>query len=420
MSIKLLHCADLHLDAVLGNSISASQSEYFDKSNAILLRDAPLLALKNISNTAIKEKVDLVLVAGDIFNMKDDSAMNHRVRSYLLDFFNELENANIKVFIVVGNHDPLKHICEMSTSWPKNVHLFGTNVETINLECRGQSISVHGASYQKTNEDRDLASTFPKAKDTDFNFGLLHTNVGGDLNHSNYAPCNLQTLVACDYDYFALGHIHKRSVLSENPLISYSGNHQAFSAKPSECEAKGVTIIDIESKGASPTINFIETDVVRYINESIEIDNANSVEELNEIVTSELESKYANSEQFILCRLQILVNNFDGTFIDNDDLKNLLNENLPDIAITDLKITANLTKFNEYVEISEYFQCIDQEIEVFDDINYEVLYGKQADKIKNALSNSPITTSNYRSENFDKDVKDYIAKIQNEISEKVR
>jgi exonuclease SbcD len=421
VSIKLLHCADLHLDAVLGNSLSTSQNEHIEKTSSILLRDAPLLALKNISMTAIQEKVDLVLIAGDLFNMKDDSAMNHRVRSNLLDFFKELETSDIKVFIAVGNHDPLKHIYEMSLSWPKNVHLFNEkNVETINFEIRGQNVSVHGVSYKETNEERKLASYFPPRTNADYNFALLHTNVGGNENHSNYAPSDIKTLTSYNYDYFALGHIHKRTILNENPLIAYSGNPQGFSSKPSECEAKGVYIIELAAKGEIPNIKFIVTDVVRYVNDIIEIESAISVEELSENIISKLENNHLNVDQFILSRLVLTINNFEGTYLDNDELKNIINENLISIHITDLKVATNISKFEELKDISEYFQCIDQELEHFEDIDFDDLYGKQSEKIKNILTTNTSTLSADTGQEFTQEIKEFITKIQNEISVKAK
>lgn len=421
MGIKVLHCADLHLDAVLGGSVRAGQNEYIDEQKNILLRDAPLLALKNVADVAISENVDLVLIAGDLFNSKEDAAMNHRVRAQLLNFFKTLNDSNIKICIAVGNHDPLKYILEISASWPENVFLFKNNsVETFLFEINNQSVAVHGVSYATQHEDRDLASTFPKRSDTDFNFGVLHTNVGGDLNHSNYAPSELKTLCSYDYDYFALGHIHKRGILSENPLVAYSGNHQAFSPKPSECEPKGVIIIELESSGSNVDSKFIATDVVRYANNIITIGTANSVEEIAENICAQLEDKYTSVSQLILCRLHLKLENFEGTFIDCDDLTDIINESIDGIIVTNIKIDSRTEGFEELAEMSEYFQTITNEINCVEDYSFDDLYGKHAAKIKTALSIDESFKPNYIPNDIEREIKEYISTIHNELTGKVK
>lgn len=420
-SLKILHCADLHLDAALSGSLRTSQNAYIDDRDIAILRDAPLLALNNISKTAINEKVDILIIAGDLFNMKDDAAMNHRVRSYLFNFFKILELENIQVVITVGNHDPLKFISEISASWPKNVFLFSNKeVETVSFIFNGHSVDIHGVSYATQNEDRNLAKQFPTKTNADFNIAVLHTNVGGDLNHSNYAPSSLKTLTSYDYDYFALGHIHKRAILSDNPLVAYSGNHQAFSPKPSECEAKGVSIIEFEHPGSIAISIFIETDVVRYIKEDLTIENSNSVEEIAENIKLQLENKYEDISQLILCRLVLTLIEFEGSYIDTDDLTDIINENITGVIITEIKTNSQTESFEELVQNSEYFQSIEQEIDSIGNIEIDELYGKQALKISNALSISEINVSDYVPIDTEIEVKEYISQVHNELLGKTK
>ena len=43
---------------------------------------------------------------------------------------------------------------------------------------------------------------------------------------SPYAPCTLEGLLSKNYDYWALGHVHRREILHENPWIVFPGNTQ--------------------------------------------------------------------------------------------------------------------------------------------------------------------------------------------------
>lgn len=417
MGIKVLHCADLHLDAVLSGGLKDSHTEYVASQDFTLLRDAPLLALENIAFTATNENIDIVLIAGDLFNMKEDAALNHRVRSHLMNFFKKLEKENIKVFVCVGNHDPIKYISEISKSWPENVYLFkNKKVETITIEIRNQKVNVHGVSYAKDSEDRNLASMFPKKVSGEFNLALLHTNVGGDINHSNYAPSELKTLTSYAYDYFALGHIHKRTILSENPLIAYSGNHQGLSPKPSECEAKGVIVFETDEPNSNFKTQFVETDVVRYVNETLLIKEASSLEELSESICEYLENKYENTKQLVLCRLLVNLENYEGSFLEATDLIDLVNENVNNIILSKIKINTDNKNFDELVDISEYFQSIQFQLENIDELSFDELYGKQSSKIITALDleeKDSISIS-------EKEIKNYLTNIHNELLGKVK
>ena len=415
MGLKLLHCADLHLDAVLSNSVRTSQQEYISSETEVLLRDAPLLALQNIAKIAVEENVDLVAIAGDLFNMNDEAAKNDWVRSHLLDFFKTLQKNNIHACVVVGNHDPLRYIAEISNSWPKNVHLFNNKKpETFIIDHVDYPISVHGVSYESAHEERNLASMFPDKTIGNFNIGLLHTNVG-NINHANYAPSDIKTLCSFGYDYFALGHIHKREELCEFPMVGYSGNHQGFSAKPSETEPKGVMLIEIKSPDSKPISKFIETNVVRYVSEEISLEKMNSVEEMAGFIYEYLQSEYNDIEQYILCRLEINLIDYQGTFLDADDLENIINDNLSNILVTKLKVVNSSQNLTELADVSEYYKCVQEEINSLTEITFDELYGKQSSKIQNLLIQNNSENNVILDTEFLYEVEANIAKTNSEI-----
>jgi DNA repair exonuclease SbcCD nuclease subunit len=91
---------------------------------------------------------------------------------------------------------------------------------------------------------------------------VLHTNCGAIEGHDNYAPSSAEALVAKGYDYWALGHIHKRQVVHESaPWIVYPGNTQGRHIN--EQGAKGCTLVSVED-GRIADVQHQELDVVRW------------------------------------------------------------------------------------------------------------------------------------------------------------
>ncbi len=105
-------------------------------------------------------------------------------------------------------------------------------------------VAVHGQGFDTRDVTSDLSSRYPEPKPGLFNIGLLHTALEGRAGHATYAPCRLSALVDRGYDYFALGHVHTREVLSEAPWIVFPGNLQGRHAR--ETGSKGATLVTVE------------------------------------------------------------------------------------------------------------------------------------------------------------------------------
>lgn len=79
-----------------------------------------------------------------------------------------------------------------------------------------------------------------------FHIGMLHGSVEGDAEHNRYAPFQIRELKEKQFDYWALGHIHKREILSEEPYIIYSGNIQGRHRK--ETGERVRTLLNLRNK----------------------------------------------------------------------------------------------------------------------------------------------------------------------------
>ena len=134
----------------------------------------------------------------------------------------------------------------------------------------------------------------------------------------------------------------------------------------------------------------------------------------------QLENKYEDISQLILCRLVLTLIEFEGSYIDTDDLTDIINENITGVIITEIKTNSQTESFEELVQNSEYFQSIEQEIDSIGNIEIDELYGKQALKISNALSISEINVSDYVPIDTEIEVKEYISQVHNELLGKTK
>ena len=107
----------------------------------------------------------------------------------------------------------------------------------------------------------DLAARYPEPAAGFVNVGVLHTSMDGREGHEPYAPTTLATLAARGYDYWALGHVHQRAIVSQAPWIVFPGNLQGRSVR--ETGAKGCALVTVKN-GVVTGVREEALDVVRW------------------------------------------------------------------------------------------------------------------------------------------------------------
>ena len=257
--IKFIHAADIHLDSPLRG---LAQKEYLP---ADLIRSATRKALTNLVNLAIDEKVDFVLLAGDLYDRNwDDSATGF----YFIGEMKRLEGNKIPVVMITGNHDAVT-IIKKPLPYPDNVVILDSKKPQSHHILKEEILLavVHGQSFQDKAVTSNLASKYPPSIPGTINIGILHTSLEGSSEHDTYAPADIQELILKEYDYWALGHIHKREVVNTNPWIVYPGNIQGRNIR--ETGAKGCYLVEFEGHGKAK-LDFRDLDVFRWL--TLEID----------------------------------------------------------------------------------------------------------------------------------------------------
>lgn len=249
MSTKILHIADPHIDSPLKGLARYPGLPEEE------LRSATRRAFANAVTLALRENVDLVLIAGDLF---DGTWRDMATGLWTVDQFVRLREAGIRVGFIRGNHDALSKVAP-ALDWPENVYQFKADkAESWTLEDLG--VAVHGQSFAGQSEQRDLAADYPEAIAGLTNIGLLHTSLAGSPDHDTYAPTSVSTLTSKGYDYWALGHIHQREVVAGSTPIAYAGNLQGRHIR--EAGAKGVLLLEVDDGQLSHS--FHPCDVVRW------------------------------------------------------------------------------------------------------------------------------------------------------------
>ncbi len=268
--LTLLHAADLHLGSPLkGLATHPAQGA---SELARVFAECTFDAFTRLVDLALAEKVDGVLLAGDLYDQKDRSL---RARLHLKEQLQRLDAAGIPSFLVHGNHDPLD-ADPGGLALPPSVKVFGPAWEEVELP----GFCVQGVSFPTCEVKDNLSAQFSRrsARPT---VGLLHCNVGGQADHSDYAPCTLQDLERAGLDYWALGHVHTRAQfkLGGNALAAYPGNLQGRHVN--ETGERGALLVHLDpSRERAPVTRFVCLDTVRWHRLEVAIDDVESIDAL--------------------------------------------------------------------------------------------------------------------------------------------
>ncbi|EKF1562032.1 exonuclease SbcCD subunit D [Listeria monocytogenes] len=315
--IQFLHMADLHLDSPF-IGLSTLPQPLFSA-----IQESTFQSLERITTVAIKEAVDFVLIAGDIYDSEDQSV---RAQARFAKEMKRLEAANIPVFMIHGNHDFIEKHKE-KLALPSNVHVFSEQVEVMSHKtATGVSVNIYGFSYNERHIRSSRVGEYKIQGDADFHIALLHgSEVSSSEEHDVYAPFRVQEISKKGFDYWALGHIHKRQLLAESPSIYYPGNIQGRNRK--ESGEKGASIITLSE--ASTTIDFIGTSPIIWEEAVITLPENSEINAFYRETTKLLESYQGRSHSYFL---HIIVKMENKQKIDTNDWLQMLQE---EIEITD-------------------------------------------------------------------------------------
>ena len=277
--MRFVHVADVHLD-----------TSFAGRSDAIRrrLREASREAFRAAVDLALREDVHAFLVAGDLF---DSERLSFSTERFLLDQAGRLADHGITLVYATGNHDPgSPESGPRPIPWPPNVRVVADGTP--------QHITVHGhdgapvghvtaAGHATSQERSDLSRRFPRPLGDLPEVALLHTQVHasrGSAEHQPYAPSELTFLARAGYDYWALGHVHVRQTLSQDPPVVYPGSLQGRTH--ADTGPRGAYLVDLSDR-AGPALSFRSLAPVRW--ETLRVDglqDAGSLDRLEQRIVT--------------------------------------------------------------------------------------------------------------------------------------
>ena len=231
MPFRFVHTADIHLDSPL-RTLALREPEL-----AELIGGATRKAFAAVIDLCLAERVDALIVAGDLYDGEQTSMKTAR---FLADQLRRVHEAGIATFVIRGNHDAESRITRELTL-PDSVKVFGGRPETAALTRGALDVAVQGISFARPHAPESLLPKFRPPREGAFNIGILHTSLGGSASHDVYAPCSAADLHGAGFDYWALGHIHERSIERGRAAIVMPGNPQGRDVN--EAGPKSATLV---------------------------------------------------------------------------------------------------------------------------------------------------------------------------------
>ena len=225
--MKIIHCADLHLDSKMETNLSKEKSR--ERKNEILI------TFERMVEYAKQNGVNIIIIAGDMFDKKTISVKAKKIVKNSI-----YTNPEIEFIYLKGNHDEAGFF-DQDEEIPTNLKMF-TNNKWISYEYG--DISISGIEFGSL-DNYDIYNSLLLEKNK-LNIVVMH----GQESESNVKDkaeiINLKQLKNKNIDYLALGHIHtyKQAKLDNRGIYCYSGCLEGRGFD--ECGEKGFVLLEIE------------------------------------------------------------------------------------------------------------------------------------------------------------------------------
>ncbi|WP_367342243.1 exonuclease SbcCD subunit D [Limosilactobacillus sp.] len=310
--MKFIHTGDLHLDSPfrgLASQVPAGLHQQIQLST--------YQAFAQIIDLAIRQRVDFVLIVGDIFDRDRHSV---KAEDFFIRQCQRLADQNIPAYLSYGNHD-YQNVASDQMLLPDNVHVFGNEVETKTLTLKdGRQVKIAGFSYGRKWIQENMVDEYPLGQNADFCIGMLHGQVANG-HDDNYAPFKVEQLLSRHYDYWALGHIHKHQILNEQPPVVYCGNPQGRHIN--ESGSHGCYLVEENNEKLVP--RFVSTDVIKWATLDVDVNGEAQNERTLRAKVMNLAEEFAEQQQEKLTMLNISLHVKDGDTA-NVDIDKLLEQ----------------------------------------------------------------------------------------------
>lgn len=256
-------------------------------------------AFVNLVNEAIGERVDFMVIAGDLY---DGAWKDHNTGIFFCREMGRLKKAEIPVYLLFGNHDAESEMTK-KLQLPDNVFTFETRKPTT-FRIDHLKVALHGRSFKEKETMENLVTGYPNPLPGYFNIGVLHTALEGNSAHANYAPCSIDELHAKGYHYWALGHVHEHKMWTGQSTIVFPGNLQGRHIR--ETGPRGAVFVTANESGVQQ-IERLLVDVLRWQILTMDAAKFNTLSEIVCSIGKELEGIIQNNPSTKPIALRIIL-----------------------------------------------------------------------------------------------------------------
>ncbi len=319
-SVKILHCADIHIGASEQGLGAGYEARRFDA----------LITFEKIIELAQENGVQIFLIAGDLFHS------NNIEPTFFEKVFDAIALASdIKFVFSAGNHDPINSESPfVKYKLPDN--LFVLESKDSFFDFPKLNTRVYGKSFKEVYLKGEKEFSI-KPNENYINIMCIHGELKSDLG-SNYNSITSSFIENSGMDYIALGHVHKKTEIGKigKSYCAYSGcpEGQGFD----ELGEKGVYIGDVGKDICN--LEFIPTAKRMHICESVDITALQSNAEIAEKILDTLKEKFGDTYAENLYKIILTGQTDEVVEVSTAEILSRISDNLYFIKINDRSETA--------------------------------------------------------------------------------
>jgi len=241
-SLRILHVADVHLGV---------KFKGLPPAKARNRREDLKKTFSKMIDLAQSSRSNVLLIAGDLF---DDPYPPPSLVSFVI---NEMKRAQIPVFLIPGNHDPMvKGSVYTENDFPSNVTIFSTEFSSKTVG----DLAVHGIAYDPEKFDKHILKDLPEPLPDKYNIAMVHGSYKFmDFGDENYYPIEKEEIESSGMDYIALGHFHNFHEIKTSVPACYPSTPEGLGFN--DTGGIGVVIVDLDKNGVKINPNNINSRV---------------------------------------------------------------------------------------------------------------------------------------------------------------
>lgn len=314
--VKILHCADLHIENESKRNSQLVQNHYSDL----------LKGLRQIIKLANEEAVDILLIAGDLFDATavDPVTLNSVKES--------LSGCHASIFISPGNHDYVSIESPYSDEdWPANTFVFKKEWESFELP-RLNTV-VWGAAFRSTHVEESLFTGMEGLDPGKINLCCMHGDLVSNTAESSYHPITPDQISRLGVDYLALGHIHKRTEVQKSASTTYAYSGNPVGRGFDELGPRGVYLGSVGKERVD--LDFYPIAERQYLWEEIDVSGLFTEREVLSTIRKTLEERHGGEWQAHYYRLVFIGEKSENQLVSWTSIKDQLSDEVAYIEIRD-------------------------------------------------------------------------------------